>query len=71
MNRRFIWKRWLLQERGSEIKLLQQKVAQMGDAEGQLRMDLEAERSRTKVLWTLPYKMSIYLLCFQKGFRTR
>lgn len=43
----------------------------MGDAEGQLRMDLEAERSRTKVLWTLPYKMNIYLLCFQKGFRTR
>ena len=43
----------------------------MEDAEGQLRMDLEAERSRTKVLWTLPYKVNVRLLCFQKGFSTR
>lgn len=43
----------------------------MGDAEGQLRMDLEAEHGRTKVLWTLSYKLNVRLLCFQKGFSTR
>ena len=36
----------------------------MGDAEGQLRMDLEAEHGRTKVLWTLSHKLNARLLCF-------
>lgn len=38
------------QERGNEVKVLQEKISRLMDAEGQMRHDLEAEQSRTKVL---------------------
>ncbi len=37
------------QEQANEIKVLQEKVTNLTEAEGQLRRDLEAERNHAKV----------------------